>query len=88
MPAATLRIMPARSMNRWLTVSASPGSSRSVGMSVSETRMWGLWGNQSLDVVPEGKIMMPTNSTNPTCCASSRCRSSRFSSNRLNKEKQ
>src|SRR3990172_3069340 len=39
MPAASLRIMPARSISRWLTVSASAGVSRTVESRNRETRM-------------------------------------------------
>src|SRR3990172_7920266 len=40
MPAASLRIMPARSISWWLTVSASAGVSRTVASRNFEVRMY------------------------------------------------
>ena len=39
MPRATWRIIPARTSSRWLTTSASAGSSRSVGAKRRESRI-------------------------------------------------
>src|SRR6185295_4810267 len=39
-PAAVCRMKPPRTSSRWLTASASPGSSRRVGMKSSEALIW------------------------------------------------
>src|SRR5699024_7508520 len=42
-PAPSLRIMPARSMSWWLTISASAGISRVVVRAKADRRMYELW---------------------------------------------
>src|SRR6266540_3203789 len=39
-PTAVCRMKPPRTSRRWLTASASPGSSRRVGMKTSEALIW------------------------------------------------